>query len=163
MSHRLLLPSFLFVLAACAAPGGAPPAPVVDEAAIRSEIEAREREWSAAYLAGDAAGVANLYTEDGAQVEASGEWRRGREAIAAGMKAQLDTLNVTAREDVPEEVIVAGDYVVEIGRYSTTATSKTDNKSADGAGRYMVVWRKDADGIWRLHRDIGSEAPKPKM
>lgn len=40
-------------------------------------------------------GVANMYTEGGAQVEPSGEWRRGREAIAAGMKAQLDTLNVS--------------------------------------------------------------------
>jgi hypothetical protein len=23
----------------------------------------------------------------------------------------------------------------------------------------MVLWRKDADGVWRLQRDIGTEAP----
>jgi ketosteroid isomerase-like protein len=23
----------------------------------------------------------------------------------------------------------------------------------------MVMWRKDADGIWRLHHDIGTDAP----
>jgi ketosteroid isomerase-like protein len=28
-----------------------------------------------------------------------------------------------------------------------------------GAGRCMVLWRMDADGVWRLHRDIGSDAP----
>jgi len=23
----------------------------------------------------------------------------------------------------------------------------------------MVLWRKDTDGVWRLQRDIGTEAP----
>lgn len=103
---------------------------------------------------------ANIYTEDGAQVEPAGEWRRGRAAITTGMKTQLDTLNVTAREDIPEEVIVAGDYVVEFGRYSYAVTSKKGNKPVSGAGRYMVLCPKDADGQRRIHRDLGNEAPK---
>ena len=163
MHRPRLLPSLLVVLTAggCAKQAETPPAPPpIDAAAIRDTIQAREREWSAAYLAGNAAGVASLYTEDGAQIQPAGDWRRGRDAITAGMKAELDTLNVTAREDIPEEVIVAGDYVVEFGRYSYTATAKKGNKPVSGAGRYMVLWRKDADGQWRLHRDLGSDAPK---
>src|SRR5687768_13264573 len=156
MYRQKLLPSLLLVLTAlgCTAQREEPPAPpvVVDAAAIRDTIQAREREWSAAFLAGDAAAVANLYTEDGAQVQPAGDWYRGREAITAGVKKQLDTLNVTAREDVTEEVIPAGDYVIEIGHYTLTATTKKGNKPVTGAGRYMVVWRKDADGQWRLYR-----------
>ena len=155
--------SLLLVLTAlgCATPREeAPTPPVVDAAAIRDTIQAREREWSAAFVAGDAAAIANLYTEDGAQIQPAGDWFRGREAITAGMKKQLDTLNVTAREDITEEVIVAGEYVVEFGHYTLTATSKNGNKPVTGAGRYMVLWRKDADGQWRLHRDLGTEAPK---
>jgi uncharacterized protein (TIGR02246 family) len=165
MRRPRLFPLLLLALAVagCTTPPGetAPPTPPpVDEAAIRDTIQAREREWSAAFVAGDATAIANLYTEDGAQVEPVGEWRRGRAAITAGMKAQLDTLNVTAREDIPEEVIVTGDYAVEFGRYSYTATSKAGNKPVSGAGRYVVLWRKDADGQWRLHRDLGNDAPK---
>jgi uncharacterized protein (TIGR02246 family) len=162
MQRHRLLPSLLLTLAiaACAPSAEAPPAPPpVDEAAIRGTIEAREREWSAGFMAGDAAAISNLYTEDGASIDPVGEWKRGRAAIAAGLKAQLDTLNVSAREDVPEEVIVAGDYVVEFGRYSYAATTKAGNKPVSGAGRYVVLWRKDADGQWRLHRDLGNEAP----
>ncbi len=158
-----LLPSLLLVLTVvgCAKPAEAPPTPPpIDAAAIKDTIQAREREWSAAFLAGDPVAVANLYTEDGAQVQPAGDWFRGREAITAGMKKQLDTLNVTAREDITEEVIVAGDYVVEFGRFTYAATTKKGNKPATGAGRYVVLWRKDADGQWRLHRDLGSEAPK---
>jgi uncharacterized protein (TIGR02246 family) len=151
----------LLTFTQCAAPAKAPEA-AVDPAALRDTIQAREREWSAAFLAGNAAGVAALYTEDAAQVQASGDWFRGRDGITRGMQAQFDTLAVTAREDITEEVIAAGDYAVEIGHYSYEGTSKTDKSSRSAAGRYMVLWRKDADGAWRLHRDIGTESPPKK-
>jgi uncharacterized protein (TIGR02246 family) len=162
MRRTRRFPSLLLVLsvASCATPADTPQAPTVDAAAMRDTIAAREREWSASFVAGDAAAIANLYSEHGATIEPAGEWRRGREAIAAGMKTQLDTLNVTTREDLPEEVIVAGDYVVEFGRYSYAATTKMGNKPVSGAGRYVVLWRKDTDGQWRIYRDLGNEAPK---
>ena len=156
------LPSLavLLTVAACAAPAPeAPATPPVDVAALKDAIQARNKEWSAAYLAGDAAGVANLYTEDAAQVQATGDWIRGRDAIAKGMQAHFDTVTVTAREDITEEVTPAGDYVVEVGHYSYQGTTKAGNKPVGAAGRYMVLWRKDADGTWRLLRDMGNEAP----
>lgn len=164
MSTRRLLPSLvlLLTLAACTAPPKAPEGPSTpppDPAALRDAIQAREKEWSAAFLAGNAAGVAGLDTEDGAQVQASGDWFRGRDGITKAMQAQFDTLAVTAREDITDEVFPAGDYVVEIGHYSYQGTSKVGAKPRSAAGRYMVLWRKDADGVWRLHRDIGNEAP----
>jgi uncharacterized protein (TIGR02246 family) len=161
--HRSL-PSLVLLLTfvGCAPPAKTPEAPV-DPTALRETIQNREKEWSAAFLAGNAAGVASLYTEDGAQVQASGDWARGRDGITKQMQVQFDTLAVTTREDITEEVFAAGDYVVEIGHYSYQGTSKTDSKPRSAAGRYMVLWRKDADGVWRLHRDIGSEAPAMKM
>jgi len=161
MSARRSVPSLLVLLAlaGCAAPARAPSSQTVDLAAIRDTIQAREREWSAAFLAGNAAGVAGLYTEDAAQIPASG-WVRGRPAITSAMQAQFDTIAVTARQDITDEVLAAGEYVVEFGHYSYQGTSKVGNRPRSGAGQYMVLWRKDADGVWRLHRDIGNEAPR---
>jgi uncharacterized protein (TIGR02246 family) len=162
--HRWLL-SLVLVLtsASCSAPAKAPEASAsVDPAALRDSIQALEREWSTAYLASNAGGIAALYTEDAASVQPSGDWQRGRDGITKGMQAQFDTVAVTAREDITEEVIPAGNYVIEIGHYSWQGTSKTDKSPRSGAGRYMVVWSKDSDGVWRLHRDIGSEAPPKK-
>jgi uncharacterized protein (TIGR02246 family) len=163
MPRHRVLPSLVLslILANCAPPAKAPEAPV-DPAALRDAIQAREREWSAAFLAGNAAGVAALYTQDGAQVQATGDSHQGRDAITKAMQTQFDTVAVTAREDITEEVFPAGDYAVEVGHYSYQGTSKADKKPVSAAGRYMVLWRKDADGIWRLHRDIGSEAPPKK-
>jgi uncharacterized protein (TIGR02246 family) len=154
----------LLTLAGCAPPAKAPEAPAAppDPAALRDAIQAREKEWSAAFLAGNAAGVAALYTEDAASIQASGDPARGRDGISKMMQAQFDTTAVTAREDITDEVIPAGDYLVEVGHYSYQGTSKKANKPVSASGRYMVLWRKDADGVWRLHRDIGSEAPPKK-
>jgi uncharacterized protein (TIGR02246 family) len=163
MPSRRWLRSLRFVLlttAACAAPAKAPDAPAVDPAALKDAIQAREKEWSAAYLAGNGTAIAALYTEDGASIQPVGDSWNGRAAIAKGEQAGLDTLAVTAREDIAEEVIPAGaDHAIEIGHYSYQATSKASKKPVSSSGRYMVLWRKDADGVWRLQRDIGTEAP----
>lgn len=165
-SRSILSLAMLFTVASCATPDKTPEAAAatpttVDPAALKDTIQAREREWSAAFLAGNAAGIAALYTEGGASIQATGDWSPGRAGIIKDMQAQFDTLTATTREDIAEEVIPAGDYALEIGHYSYTGTTKVKKAPVSAAGRYMVLWHKDADGIWRLHRDIGSEA-RPK-
>lgn len=157
--RRLRSLVILVTIAACAAPAKAPETPPADPVVLKNTIQAREKEWSAAFLAGNGAGVAALYTADAAQIQPVGDAYTGHDGITKAMQAQLDTLAVTAREDITEEVIPAGDYALEIGHYSYQATSKTNKKPLSSAGRYMVLWRKDTDGVWRLHRDIGNEAP----
>jgi uncharacterized protein (TIGR02246 family) len=154
------LPSVLLLLtlAGCAAPARKEAA--VDVAALKDAIQAREKEWSAAYLAANAAAVAALYTEDAASVPPTGDWQRGRGAIAQGNQSQFDSTTYTVRADITEEVIEVGaNYVLEVGHYSSTGTAKSDGKPRTAAGRYVALWRKDADSIWRIHRDLGSEAP----
>ncbi len=151
----------LFTLAACQAPAPEPPPPV-DVAALKDAIQALEKQWSAAFLAADAAAISNLYTEDAASIQPSGDWNRGRAAIAAQMQPQFDSATYTAREDITEEVIAVGpDYVFEVGQYRSAGTAKVGGKEISATGRYVVLWRKDADGVWRIHRDLGADAPKP--
>jgi uncharacterized protein (TIGR02246 family) len=167
MLSRRWLPSLMLVLtaAACAAPAKAPEIAPTDPAALKDAIQAREKEWSAAFLAGNGTAIGALYTEDAVSIQPAGDSWTGRAAIAKGEQAQLDTLAVTAREDIAEEVIPAGnDHAIEVGHYSYQATGKTSKKPVSSSGRYMVLWRKDADGVWRLQRDIGAEAPaKPAV
>jgi uncharacterized protein (TIGR02246 family) len=151
--------TLVLAVAVCAAPAKAPETPPVDPAALKDAIQAREKEWSAAFLAGNAAGIAALYAEDAVSIQPAGDSWTGRAAITKGEQAQFDTLAVTAREDIAEEVIPVGDnFAVEVGHYSYQATSKTNKQPRASSGRYMVLWRKDTDGVWRLLRDIGAEA-----
>ena len=50
-------------------------------------------------------------------------------------------------------------------RSVTTATrerAKPTTRPRVRAPDHMVLWRKDADGVWRLHRNIGNDAPTKK-
>jgi uncharacterized protein (TIGR02246 family) len=159
---RQLRTVFLFLLlGACAAPEAdvqTQGTATTDVAAVKDAIQAREKEWSAAYLTGNADAVAALYTADAASIPATGEWNRGRPAIAKDLRNQLDSVTFTAREDITDEVIPAGpDHVFEVGHYSATGTYKVGGKPRRISGRYVVLWRKDTDGVWRLHRDMGVE------
>ena len=160
-STSLTALAVVFSLAACA-PAAPPAEAPADPAALKTTIQAREKEWSAAYLAGNAAAIAALYTEDGAQIQAAAEAVKGRDAITKAEQAQFDTVAATTREDITDEVIPAGNYITEIGHYSFAGTHKKTKKAISGSGRYMVLWHKDADGAWRLHRDIGNDAPAKK-
>jgi len=155
---RRLQSILLLTLAGCAAPPAE--SPPVDVEAVKSAIQAREAEWSAAFLAADGTALAALYTEDAASIPATGDWDRGRAAIARSMQSQFDSVAYTAREDITEEVIPLGpDYIFEIGHFSSQGTLKADGTPRTESGRYVVLWRRDADGVWRLHRDMGTDAP----
>jgi len=152
--------TILLTAAACATPAKTAEAPPMDPAALKDAIQAREKEWSAAFLAGNGTAIGNLYTEDAQSIQPVGDSWSGRAAIAKGEQATLDTVAVTAREDIAEEVIPAGaDHAIEVGHYSYQGMSKATKKPVSSSGRYMVLWRKDTDGVWRLQRDIGTEAP----
>lgn len=158
ISSRLTTASLLITLAACTA--STPAAAPVDVAALKDTIQAREREWSAKFLAADAAGLATLYTEDAATVPASGDWTTGRDAIAKSMQPDFDSVTYTAREDITEEVIPVGpNYAFEVGHYNSTGTSKATGEPRTASGRYIVLWRRDTKGTWRLHRDMGTDVP----
>jgi uncharacterized protein (TIGR02246 family) len=122
---------------------------------IRPRIESANREWMAAFKAGDAAALANLYTGQGQLLPANSDFVRGTEAIRAfwqgafkmGLKdAALETLEVEA----------SGDTAIEVGRYRLFVGGGT---VADH-GKYVVVWKHEG-GRWKLHRDIWTTSQPP--
>lgn len=116
-----------------------------DEA--RAAIAAASEQWARAYNAGDAAGVAALYTADAMLLPPGGEPVTGREKVlaywqqdmAGGAQVKLET----------KEVHGHGDGAVEVGGYVANAEDGTHLDH----GKYVVVWKK-VDGSWKLHRDI---------
>jgi uncharacterized protein (TIGR02246 family) len=114
---------------------------------VRAAVEAGNRAFIATFLAGDAEGVARLYTEDG-QVIAPGEpVARGRSAIAAAWKKSIDS-GVAELTLQTAEVESAGDLAFETGIVRMVARDGTATQA-----RYVVVWKRE-EGRWKLHRDI---------
>ena len=51
------------------------------------------------------------------------------------------------------EVLDGGDVAVETGTLSSTAPGE-DGSRVSKTGKFIVVWKRDESGSWRIHRDI---------
>jgi uncharacterized protein (TIGR02246 family) len=119
----------------------------------RSAIDAINRDFMQAYIRGDAAGVASLYTVDAQLLPPRSDFIAGRDAITRywhqAMKIGIRKLETT-------ELEIHGEAADEVGRYTMETA---DGREAD-AGKYIVVWKFE-DGVWRMHRDIWTTSRSP--
>lgn len=114
---------------------------------VRGAIEGGNRAFVAAFLNGDSAAIARLYTSDAQVIPPGSPVATGRPALAAFWQSSIDSgIKDIALETT--EVESAGDWAYETGTVRLTAK--------DGAAteaRYVVVWKR-VGGQWMLHRDI---------
>lgn len=123
----------------------------------RDDIEAALVTFAAAFNRGDDAGVAAHYAEDGAILPPDSARVDGRANIQAFWKGAIDAglADLTLKA---VEVGGSGDIAFEVGEVSYSAPDKTGARST-ATGKYIVVWKKGTDGVWRLYRDIWNANP----
>jgi uncharacterized protein (TIGR02246 family) len=148
------LPPVLLVLAvllvlSLSAPAAPAPAAASPE---RAKITAIEDRIQAAFAAGDADGVAAQYTEDAYLMPPNSPSLVGRAAIADLYRAFFKDFKCTLKTEI-QEVVVAGDWAFVRGLLTSTVTPKDGSAPHTNHGKYLVVARRGADGVWRFARD----------
>lgn len=143
----------IFVLATAACRQETPPPPdtrAADEAAIR----AADAEWVKAAQAKDPDKWASFYAEDGAILPAGAPMAKGKAAVRE-VAAQLMALPGFALTFAPTliEVARSGDLAYDVGTYELT-TNNAKGEPVVEKGKYVVVWKKQADGGWKVAADI---------
>ena len=122
----------------------------------KKAIDAANKTWGAAIAAGNAAGVAALYTDDALVMPPNGEAVSGRPAIEKAFQGMIAS-GVKQATLTAKEVEAHGDTATEVGAYSIMDGA---GKEID-RGKYIVVWKR-VQGQWKLHRDIwNSNVPMP--
>jgi uncharacterized protein (TIGR02246 family) len=116
------------------------------------------RQFSAAYMRGDAAAMAALYTSEAVIFPERSEWIAGREAIT-----QYWTLKpgrrVTRHVVTPTRIVVDGEHAYDYGTYEI-AGQRDGTAWGPFRGKYLVVWRRE-NGSWRMQLDIWNSGPQP--
>ena len=114
-----------------------------------AEIAVARLTFIAALRQGDAVEAATAYTDDARLLAPSAELLTGRSSIAsfwqAGIDAGVDSIELHALDLAIEP---GGDTACEIGRYVLRLTSDSGEAVVD-RGRYLLVYRREADGSWR--------------
>jgi uncharacterized protein (TIGR02246 family) len=115
---------------------------------IRRVIDEANRNFSAAVARKDYAGIAASYTEQAKLVPPDGPIVSGRKAIEDFWRSTVEALGLSDLTLKTVDLEVDGDIADEIGEADLKLTS------GQAKAKYLVVWRSDYDGQWRLHRDI---------
>ena len=127
----------------------------------RRAIERTNRRFGEHIRKGDAEAVGKLYTEDALLMPPNNEMIRGRRGTAGFWGAAIK-MGVRDAELETVEVTQIGDTVHEVGNYALKIQPQ-GKKPFEDHGKYMVVWKQDPSGEWRLHRDIwNSSLPQRK-
>ena len=124
----------------------------MDMAQVRQAIEAANTKFGEAVRAGDAATLASYYTEDARLLPPNSEMIEGRASVeaywAGGFQMGIKDVVLTT-----VDVMGMGDLVCEIGTAKISVQPEGMDALEDMA-KYLVIWKKGDDGMWRLHVDI---------
>jgi uncharacterized protein (TIGR02246 family) len=120
--------------------------------AVRAQIEQGTARFADAFNRGDIAAVAAMYDTGAVVLAPNAPVMRGRQNIEAlwnGARQQgFRTLNLAVNS-----VEAAGNHAIELGSY-TLVIQPSGQAEVTDRGKYMVVWRRQADGSWKLYRDM---------
>lgn len=147
MRRLPLLPAVLLALA------GPATAQAPDSAAVSAELDRVYARFAEAYRQADASLVADLYTDDAYYLQPDADMVRGRTAIADLFARFLDPFR---RRGGPGPAItfeivdrrIASDMAWDVGYYDIGANGRD--------GKFVVLWRRDGDGRWRIYTDVYS-------
>jgi uncharacterized protein (TIGR02246 family) len=139
MKYMLLVTSFLLLSVTAQAKD------------LKSEIEAVNAKFGAAYDRGDAAAIARLYTPHATVFPPGSDMVTGREGIQKVWAGAIQSgMKFTSLQTVSVEQY--GNAAREIGRF-TADVPNAQKQMTKLVGKYVVVWKRE-NGAWLLDADI---------
>ena len=137
----------LVLLTGCATTGKANP----DEFAafVRSTWE----KYSAYMVREDAESWITLWDEEGVQLPPGAPMVVGRPAIRKAIDASYGAMNWEAFAIQISGTFVDHDLGFAYGNYKFTVQPRAGGPKVFGDGKYETIFRRQADGSWRIFRD----------
>jgi uncharacterized protein (TIGR02246 family) len=145
----------VFLLTSACGQQSVPDMRTADESTIR-DLDAQ---WSKTAAANDLEGTVSYYTDDATLLPPNAPVVTGKPAIHALWASMLAPGSSISWQPTKVEVGRSGDLAYLTGAY--TATSKDpQGHTLTERGKEVEVWRKQADGKWKVAADIwNSDSP----
>lgn len=148
--------------------GGGAPADETDgapaETAAFAAMDAVYERFTRAYRLGEPDSVVALYDDAPLYLPAQGDMRNGRDELRRefGFLRTIRERGGTARISFESvDRAASGDLAYDVGYYTLRVERPDGTMSPPSRGKFTTVWRRTADGEWRIHVDGFSPAPPP--
>ncbi len=133
----------------------------VDIAAEKENLLQTDRDFAANSLEVGAADAFNMYLDQNAMQMPEGRYPViGRDSIYEGMSKSKGKYTL-GWSPMDGEVSSSGDMGWTWG-VSVLSWKDKDGVDQQAHGKYLNVWKKQADGSWKVLVDIGNDNPTPE-
>ena len=123
------------------------------DADLLGTVRKANAEWAEAMKTGDAAVIASPYTDDAVFVLVDGKVLHGRTEIEAMYRDGFRRGGPMASATIESRHLERdGDLAYESG-YGEVGVVR-DSKAVTKGGRYLTVWQHQADGDWKIVRNL---------
>lgn len=142
-----------------------------NSALVHAQDKAKEQEaitklaqlsaqFSATYMQGDTEKLVSFYTDDAVIFPGNSDLIRGTAAIKKYWTLPAGR-TVTHHKITAVEIKVIGDFAHDYGHYEV---SGRNGEEAWGPtyGKYLIVWKRNQAGEWKMHLDMWNSRPKPE-
>ena len=133
-------------------------APPDTRAADTKAINDDQDAWNKDFASKDVEKIASHYTEDAELEFPDMPVLKTKDDIRKAMKPFLEDPNFSVSfEGDKVEVAKSGDLAYVQGHYTLTSTDAKTKKKVTEKGKYVTVYKKQADGSWKAVQDINNE------
>ena len=116
-------------------------------------VAAASLAWDEAYASGDATRLAERYDDQAVSMPPGLPALVSRSTIEADFKAFFES-NAATHRTFDADRQIAGDTAIERARYEATISPKDGSTAVHEAGKHVVVYRRQADGSWKVFWEI---------
>ena len=117
--------------------------------------------WIESYLSGDLDTLMTLHDEDTILMPRRQPTLDSLEAIRGFFESRVGKYDIEFNDD-PKELRINGDWAFLWGQFTLVGRPKDGGEPFHDAGRYFVLYKKNANGEWRIFRDIDNVMPAPE-
>jgi uncharacterized protein (TIGR02246 family) len=141
-------------------------ASAADNTAIEQALRDLDAQWSAAAAAKDLDKTVSFYSDDAIVMPPNASAATTKEAIRSAWKEMLTTPGAAISWQATKvEVAKSGDLAYVSGTYEETTTDAS-GKPVKDRGKYVEIFKKQADGTWKVvadiwNSDLPASAPAP--
>ena len=141
--------------------GCGPQAPPDTRDADVKAVKDVETAWVKDAATKDPEKFAAYYADDGSLLLPNTPILSGKDAIKTALKPMMTDPNFALTFQASKVVASrGGDLVYSVGSYNMTASDEKTKKSVTDQGKYLTVYKKQADGSWKAVADmISSDMP----
>jgi len=127
-----------------------------DEAAVAAAMDS----YVAAVRSSDAKKIVAWWTDDAIFINKNQPTVVGRPTMEAQLTGALSTMRIAKVTLDRVDLSVSGDLAYVIGTFDEVIQPATGNP-VSSTGRVVYLWRRQADGSWKIARLLATDPPAP--